>query len=75
MFRVSDVAKRLGVSKSTIYALTASGRLRCARIGIGRGAIRYTEQHIEEFIAGAQPEIKEHQAAAPRVRLKHLRLD
>jgi excisionase family DNA binding protein len=37
---VKQAADRLGVSSRTIYDLVESGRLKCQRIGTGRGTIR-----------------------------------
>ncbi len=71
--RVKDAAKRLEVSPATIYALVASGRLRCHRIGIGRGAIRIGEDQLAEFLSGAVPAVNVPPAPEARVKLKHLR--
>lgn len=68
-----DAATKLEVSQATVYNLVAAGRLRCIRVGMGRGTIRILETHIEEFLAGAEPVIQ--QAPLPiHVKLKHLRL-
>jgi excisionase family DNA binding protein len=72
---VRQAADRLEVSQSTVYGLIAAGKLRCARIGLGRGVIRIQEEHLAEYLAGTQ--------AAPRSSsvpsrvphgLKHLKL-
>jgi excisionase family DNA binding protein len=72
---VREVAERLEVSVSLTYRLIAAGKLRCSRHGLGRGAIRISEEQLGEYLAsverGSQPRPD---AAVHRVRLKHLRL-
>jgi excisionase family DNA binding protein len=76
--RVRDVALRLEVSRGTVYQLVASGKLRCYRVGLGRGRIRISEEHLAEFLSSAEP----HRMVAPppptssttQVRLKHIRI-
>lgn len=69
---VKEVAHRLEVSSATVYSLIGAGRLRCYRIGAGRGVIRVGEEHLSEFLKGAEP--KQEMPAPPRAKLKHLRL-
>jgi excisionase family DNA binding protein len=71
--RVKEAAARLDVSPATVYGLVAAGKLRCHRVGLGRGCIRISEDHLGEFLAGAEPVAK---APAPvrQFRPKHLRL-
>lgn len=69
---VKQAASRLEASPSTVYALVAAGRLGHFRVGLGRGAIRITEDHISAFVAGKP-------VAAPppprrQVRLRRLEL-
>jgi excisionase family DNA binding protein len=71
---VKQAAQRLEVSAATVYALVACGKLRCVRVGVGRGTIRILDEHIAEFLAGAEPEIQPPPAPAQRVRLRHIRL-
>jgi len=40
LLTVQEAATKASVSPKTIYALVASGKLRCQRIGNGRGTIR-----------------------------------
>jgi excisionase family DNA binding protein len=47
---VRDAAKRLEIGVSTVYALCHNGRLRHARIGLGRGVIRISEADLEVFL-------------------------
>lgn len=69
---VKEAAVRLEVSSATIYAMIGSGKLRCYRIGNGRGVIRIGDEHLAEFLKAAEPAPAP--PPAPRVRLKHLRL-
>ncbi len=70
---VKQAATRLEVSVATVYGLVASGKLRHYRIGNGRGVVRIAEEHLAEFLRGAEPAVAP-PAPAPGVRLKHLRL-
>jgi excisionase family DNA binding protein len=67
---VKQAAKRLGVSKSLIYALIASGRLRHYRVGVRRGTIRVEEDALEEVKKVTAAKADESLAAG----LKHLTL-
>lgn len=69
---VKQAAVRLEVSAATVYALIAAGRLRCHRIGLGRGCIRLSEEQVAEYLARDTPP-----ASAPVVspyRPKHVRI-
>jgi excisionase family DNA binding protein len=70
---VRDAAKRLEISAATVYAMVASGRLRCYRVGNGRGAIRISEEHMAAYLEGAETAPEAIPAPVRRVRLKHLR--
>jgi excisionase family DNA binding protein len=72
--RVKQAAAVLEVSPSTVYALVATGRLRCYRVGLGRGAIRISAEQIAEFQRSAEPAAANPPPPPPRLRLKHLRL-
>ncbi len=50
MLTVSEVAARLKVCRSTIYNAVESGVLPHHRIGLGRGAIRISEEQLERFL-------------------------
>jgi excisionase family DNA binding protein len=54
MLTVKQVAERLGVSASQIYALCASGKLLHHRFGVRKGAIRVTEEQLAVFIEGTK---------------------
>ena len=71
---VKQAAARLEVSQATIYSLVAAGKLRCVRVGIGRGTIRILDEHVADYMAKAEPKVKQLPAPAParQIRLKHL---
>jgi excisionase family DNA binding protein len=73
---VKAAAQRLEVSTSTIYALVAAGKLRCHRVGLGRGAIRISEEHLEDYLKAGEPEKTPVPPTplAPRRPFKHLKL-
>ncbi len=45
---VRQASERMGVSPRTIYDLCDSGRLRCQRIGTGRGTIRIRPSDLDD---------------------------
>lgn len=69
---VKMAAQRLEVSPATIYSLIAAGKLRCVRIGMGRGAIRIMEEHVAEFLQGAAT--RSAQPAMPEPPRRHIDL-
>lgn len=51
---VADLAQRLNVSASTVYDLVSQKKISCFRIGgRGRGAIRFTEEQVEAYLAAS----------------------
>lgn len=78
MLTVKDVAARLNVSVNCVYQLVNTGKLRCYRIGVGRGAIRVDESDVSGFLEKSC--VERHQPAPVRERparqepFKHLRL-
>jgi excisionase family DNA binding protein len=70
---VKQASERLEISAASVYAMVASGRLRCYRVGNGRGAIRISEDHLAAYLQAAEPEIKPPAVPVRRVKLKHLR--
>jgi excisionase family DNA binding protein len=72
--RVRDVAVRLDVSTSTVYGLIAAGKLRCSRVGIGRGVIRISDEQLLDYLRAGEPRVNVSAPAPPRLRLRHLRL-
>lgn len=71
---IKDVAARLGISVATTYAIVAAGKLRCHRIGLGRGCIRISEEQVAEFLRGAAPVVRLAEPPPPvgTIQLKHL---
>ncbi len=74
---VREAAARLEVSAATVYGLVSAGRLRCHRVGLGRGAIRVSEEHLADFLKGAETSPGATVPTPPPrvVKLKHLRAD
>lgn len=50
MHTVPDIAARLCVAVSTVYALVASGKLQAFRIGPNDGAIRVSEEQLQAYL-------------------------
>jgi excisionase family DNA binding protein len=69
---VKQAAARLEVSSATIYVLVAAGKLKCHRVGLGRGAIRITEEHVVEFLKGSERAAPS--APLPRYKPKHVKV-
>lgn len=47
---IKQVADRLEISASTVYALVASGKLLASRHGVGRGCIRISEDQVQDYM-------------------------
>jgi excisionase family DNA binding protein len=73
--RVKEVAARLEVSSATVYGLIAAGKLRCVRVGLGRGAIRILDEHIAEYLQKAEPGAKQPPVPARKPVLKQLSIN
>ena len=56
MLTVGEVAKRLRVSRNTVYGLVENERIGHIRIGTGRGTIRITEDDLASFIESCRAE-------------------
>jgi excisionase family DNA binding protein len=50
LLKIPEVAKRLSVSTSFVYELIADGRLRHHRLGRGQGAIRVSEEQLQDYL-------------------------
>ncbi|MBI1311744.1 helix-turn-helix domain-containing protein [bacterium] len=76
LLTVKDVAQRLNVSQSCIYQLVETGKIPHHRIGVGRGAIRFTEDDITEYLQNAREQPASGGSPRPltRPKLKHIRL-
>lgn len=76
LLTVKDVAQRLNVSQSCIYQLVETGKIPHHRIGVGRGAIRFTEDDLADYLQNAR-ELAKHggtQSPSGRPKLKHIKL-
>ena len=51
---VSEVAERLNVSVATVYNLVEQSRLAHHRIGVGRGAVRVSEEQLRAYLESTQ---------------------
>ena len=76
LLTVKDVAQRLNVSPSCVYQLVETGKIPHHRIGVGRGAIRFTEDDIADYLNRnrSQPVSNGQPRTATRPKLKHIKL-
>ena len=65
---VREIAERLEISPSCVYALVAAGKLRASRHGLGRGCIRISEEQLAQYLKQAEG------VPAPRACHESLRL-
>ena len=54
LMTVEDVARRIAMSDSFVYAAIAAGRLRHHRLGRGQGGIRVSPAHLAAFLADTE---------------------
>ncbi len=77
MLRPRDVARALNVSRSLVYELVEKGRLPHHRVGVGRGAIRISENDVAEFLRSCRSDTREVNGKSvkrsPRRKLRHLK--
>jgi len=52
MYRIAKVAEILDLHPATVYELVASGKLHCHRIGPRQGAIRISQEQIDDYLRG-----------------------
>ena len=69
LLNVKQVSERLSVSTSKVYKLVEKGDLPYHRIG---GAIRVSEEQIEEYLRDTRRDVPVMKRARPR--LKHIKL-
>lgn len=74
MLTVRQAAEKLGVSPALIYALCQTRKIRHERHGLRRGAIRISEQALDEYRARCTVGVEEAASVPPprRVKLRHL---
>jgi excisionase family DNA binding protein len=59
-----DVAARLGLCEMTVRRMATRQELACVRLGCGRGLMRFTDRHVNEYLARReQPAAAQAQAA------------
>jgi excisionase family DNA binding protein len=74
MITVVEVAARLRMSRACVYQLVHAGRLTSYRIGLGRGAIRISEEDLAAYVEGCRDTGNAGASMPPGpVRLKHLK--
>jgi excisionase family DNA binding protein len=77
LLTIKDVAERLKASPSTVYELVSDGKLPCYRIGRNGGAIRISEEDLNNYLTTARRSGEQGMSSAPAfsapVKLKHLR--
>jgi excisionase family DNA binding protein len=66
MLTVTEIAARLKVSRSTIYNAVEAGILSHYRIGLGRGAIRVSEEQLQKFLESTEVEETPSTSVRPR---------
>ncbi len=54
LLRPSEVCRRLGVSRSWLYAAAADGRIPSLRLGGEDGPVRFDPAEIERWLAAAR---------------------
>jgi len=74
LLTVREAAEILRVSLSLVYQLVETRKLACHRIGGRRGAIRISEDDIQDYLAACRYDRQEQSPEPPRPRLKHLKL-
>jgi len=72
LLTVSEVAASLSISESLVYRLKDEGKLRCYRVG--RGALRFREEDVMEYLDSCVVEVTMEPRRAPRLHLKNIRL-
>ncbi|MCA9028949.1 MAG: helix-turn-helix domain-containing protein [Planctomycetaceae bacterium] len=70
---VREVAERLKISPSCVYQLVESGKLAHHRIGTGRGAIRISEDDLNNFLSATRKEAEPPRFTPTRKKLKALK--
>jgi excisionase family DNA binding protein len=69
MVSVKELAKELGVSSKTIYALVEREEIPFLRIGVGRGTLRFDVDEVKQALRRKSKSLAE---VPKRPRLKHL---
>lgn len=72
MLTVTDVAKRLKLSESTVRRMMNVGELPFVRVGRGRGRLRVMEEDMQLYLDVNREEKQPTRQASPRRPLEHL---
>src|SRR5215212_8110917 len=54
LLKPTDVARRLGVSRSSVYDAAVTGRTPCVRVGGPDGPLRFLPQEVEAWLEQAR---------------------
>ena len=73
LLKPRQLAERLNVSISTVYCLVEAGRIACHRIGVGRGAVRVSEEQLAEYLEETKTERREQESRISQPRRSHLK--
>jgi len=69
LLTITEACERLSLSERTVYALVSAGKLQAVRVrttNSRRGALRFTPEDLQDFVARLRTERR--QAAAARLR-------
>ena len=50
LLTADEAVPLLRVTSATVYDMARAGRIGCVRVGVGRGAVRFTEDHLREYL-------------------------
>lgn len=72
MLSVKGAAEHLGLGRSAVYALVASGDLACYKIGPNRGRIRFKPSDLDAYLEGMRvgPKVRA-RVTPPRPKVKY----
>lgn len=54
LLRPAEVAERLGVSRSWLYAAAKEGRIPCVRLGGEDGPLRFLDHELDHWLEGGR---------------------
>jgi excisionase family DNA binding protein len=74
LLKVPEVAKRLNVGVSTVYALIAQGKLAAYQVGPRNGGLRISEDDLQRYLQSCKLETDGPPLRTARPQLKHIRL-
>ncbi len=68
LMKPTEVARRLGVSRSWLYAAAADGRIPSIRLGGPDGPLRFVSEDLERWVAEARAAARPSDAPASALR-------